>query len=195
MDIKKLSKSIHAANKKKGFWDKARDEGETLMLVITELAECIEADREGRNGSISLFLVDMARQAKFKYTKKHRLEIKRDFFEKHIKDSVGDELADAFIRLCDYCAGFKVDISMDGIEASAASNGLKSMKLDNLGKELLSICGLLDKATRSMKVACIRLAFAKIIWVAEELRIPLEGHVKMKMWYNSTRKKMHGKKY
>lgn len=195
MDIKKLARSIHVSNKKKGFWDKARNEGEVLMLVITELSECLEADRKGRNGSIQLFEVDMARQSKFRYSKKRKLEIKRDFFEKHIKDSVGDELADAFIRMCDYCIGFKIDINMSDIERSAITNGLESKKLENLGEELLSICGMIDNMRRNMKVAYSRLIFAHLIWLANQLRIPLEAHIKLKMWYNSSRPKMHGKKY
>lgn len=195
MDIKKLSRSIHKNNKSKGFWDKARNEGEVLMLVVTEISECLEADRKGHNGSIQLFEIDMARQSKFKYSKKRKLEIKRDFFEKHIKDSVGDELADAFIRMCDYCVGFKIDIDMESIERAAKTNGLEEKKLENLGEELLGICGMLDNMHRSMKLAYARLIFAHLIWLAEQLRIPLEAHVKLKMWYNSTRPKMHGKKY
>lgn len=193
MDIKKLSRSIHKNNKIKGFWDKARNEGEVLMLVVTELSEMLEADRKGRNGSIQLFEVDMARQSKFKYSKKRKLEIKRDFFEKHIKDSVGDELADAFIRMCDYCIGFKIDISIDDIERASKTNGLEEKKLENLGEELLGLCGMLDNMHRSMKLAYARLIFAHLIWLSEQLRMPLEAHVKLKMWYNSTRPKMHGK--
>lgn len=195
MDIKKIAKSIHANNKKKGFWDKARNEGEVLMLVVTELSEMLEADRKGRNGSIQLFDIDMARQLKFKSSKKRKLEIKRDFFEKHIKDSIGDELADAFIRMCDYCIGFNIDINMEDIERASSSNGLKNRKLENLGDALLGICGMIDNMRRSMKTAYARLIFAYIIWLADQLRIPLEAHVKLKMWYNSTRPKMHGKKY
>lgn len=195
MDIKKLARSIYKNNKKKGFWDKARNEGEVLMLCITELSEMLEADRKGRNGSIQLFEIDMARQAKFKYSKKKKLEIKRDFFEKHIKDSVGDELADTFIRMCDYCIGFTIDINMEDIERAAKTNGLEEKKLENLGEELLGLCGMLDNMHRSMKLAYARLIFAHLIWLADQLRIPLEAHVKLKMWYNSTRPKMHGKKY
>lgn len=195
MDIAKLSRLIHKANKKKGFWDKPRNEGEVLMLCITELSEMIEADRKSRNGSIQLFYTELNQQSKFKYSKRHKLKIKREIFEKHIKDSIGDELADAFIRMCDYCIGFKIGITMADIERSATTNKLESRKFENLGDELLTICGMIDKMRRSMKLAHARLIFAHIIWLAEQLDIPLELHVKFKMWYNNTRPKMHGKKY
>jgi NTP pyrophosphatase (non-canonical NTP hydrolase) len=36
----------HAIAKEKGFWDKERNTGEALMLVVTELAEAMEGYRK-----------------------------------------------------------------------------------------------------------------------------------------------------
>ena len=43
--FKKLAKKIHANAVKKGFWDEERNIGEALMLVVTEIAEAMEAHR------------------------------------------------------------------------------------------------------------------------------------------------------
>lgn len=50
MDIKgkslnELSAICHSIAREKGFWDKERNVGEALMLIVTELAEAMEAHR------------------------------------------------------------------------------------------------------------------------------------------------------
>ena len=40
----------HHTAKTKGFWDKERNVGEMLMLVVSELGEAIEAHRSGQHG-------------------------------------------------------------------------------------------------------------------------------------------------
>jgi NTP pyrophosphatase (non-canonical NTP hydrolase) len=44
--IKEMTDLCHAIAKSKGFWDKERNTGEALMLVVTELAEAMEAHRK-----------------------------------------------------------------------------------------------------------------------------------------------------
>ena len=44
--IKEMTDLCHAIAKSKGFWDKERNTGEALMLIVTELAEAMEAHRK-----------------------------------------------------------------------------------------------------------------------------------------------------
>lgn len=48
IDIDTLAGRIHQTARDKGFWDKERNLGEMLMLAVSELAEALEEDREGR---------------------------------------------------------------------------------------------------------------------------------------------------
>ena len=43
--VNELSALCHSIAKEKGFWDEERNIGEALMLVVTELAEAMEAHR------------------------------------------------------------------------------------------------------------------------------------------------------
>lgn len=43
-------RGCHEAAREKGFWEKERNTGEMLMLVVSELGEAIEAHRRGRFG-------------------------------------------------------------------------------------------------------------------------------------------------
>ncbi len=50
---KTISETIsecHSVAKEKGFWDKDRNVGEMLMLIVSELGEAIEAHRHGHRG-------------------------------------------------------------------------------------------------------------------------------------------------
>lgn len=121
--IKSLILEIHENAKSKGFYDPGTSEniGEKLMLIVSEIAEALEADRKGYYSICG--------------TLTKALEYGEDFknaFEANVKNTFEDELADAVIRIFDL-AGWK--------------------------------------------------------------KIDLEWHILQKMRYNSTREKMHGKKY
>lgn len=45
MTLSELSEFCHGVAKEKGFWDKERNIGEALMLIVTEIAEAMEAHR------------------------------------------------------------------------------------------------------------------------------------------------------
>ena len=47
-EVDALAARIHQTAVDHGFWDKDRNLGEMLMLVCSELAECLEEDRERR---------------------------------------------------------------------------------------------------------------------------------------------------
>jgi NTP pyrophosphatase (non-canonical NTP hydrolase) len=46
MTLSELSALCHRIAKEKGFWDQERNIGEALMLIVTELAEAMEAYRK-----------------------------------------------------------------------------------------------------------------------------------------------------
>jgi len=43
--LNELAELCHSIAKEKGFWDKERNIGEALMLIVTEIAEAMEAHR------------------------------------------------------------------------------------------------------------------------------------------------------
>lgn len=115
MDIQAISKEIHENAKSKGFWDKERNLGEMLMLIVSEVAEAMEADRENRyydpetryrvgkdlsvNGSKWAFeIVDSDDEAW------------RNWFRAEVKNTLADELADAMIRIMDLAYSRNIDL-------------------------------------------------------------------------------------
>lgn len=92
------SRRIFQQNKAKGFWDDDRNIGELLMLITSELAEALEADRKFKSAKLHHFYQAL--------TNDNFIEV----FSKHIKDTFEDEIADAVIRLLDLCGGLGIDI-------------------------------------------------------------------------------------
>lgn len=96
---------IYQNNKEKGFWDKERNVGEMLMLVVSELGEAMEAHRKGRFATDEDWLL-YGETGDFAYC---------------IKDTFQDEIADAIIRLLDMSAGLGIDLE-DHINHKVAYN-------------------------------------------------------------------------
>ncbi len=89
---------IFADNQKKGFWETPRETGTLLMLMVSELAEALEADRHGRKANIPQFDENLDKEGFV------------TAFKVNIKDTFEDELADAMIRILDYCGRHDIDI-------------------------------------------------------------------------------------
>lgn len=119
--LNKLRDEIHEYAINKGFWDNQRETGTLLMLCVSELAEAMEADRNGLYADLELIEKDKEDFIDFIWS-----------FENSIKDTFEDELADTIIRILDLCGAKGIDI---------------------------------------------------------------EKHIELKMKYNTTRERMHGKKY
>lgn len=119
--LNKLRDEVHENAKNKGFWDNQRETGTLLMLCVSELAETMEADRNGLYADLELIEKDKENFIDFKWS-----------FENSIKDTFEDELADTIIRILDLCGAKGIDI---------------------------------------------------------------EKHIELKIKYNATRERMHGKKY
>jgi NTP pyrophosphatase (non-canonical NTP hydrolase) len=95
---------IYQNNKEKGFWDKERNVGEMLMLIVSELGEAMEAHRKGK------FSESFDRFNWFNDWDKKEKSSDRFNFSAYMKDSFEDEIADTIIRLLDLSAGLGIDI-------------------------------------------------------------------------------------
>lgn len=102
MSLNELAKEIHANAVDKGFYDKPPETGTSLMLIVSELGEAMEADRKGLHtlDSIEFFEKELKTKT-LPYS---------ESFEYHLKDKFEDELADSIIRILDFCAYKDIDI-------------------------------------------------------------------------------------
>lgn len=107
---------IHQNNKEKGFWDKERNVGEMLMLIVSELGEAISAHQNEDFTNWENFY----KEAEMQFQNGHE-DAWETSFKLHVKDTFEDEIADTVIRLLDLSAGLGIDLEKH-INAKVAYN-------------------------------------------------------------------------
>jgi NTP pyrophosphatase (non-canonical NTP hydrolase) len=202
-ELNELALTIHEINIEKGFWKKGQtdcDNTRIKLLVVSELFECFEAHRKDKtvddyelHGVNELFVNyinfpnDFATKANFVRN-----------FELHVKDTIEDEIADTMIRLLDYAAFLKVDfedLKTEKIISNRYFSGDFIIDIDSL---IDSSLFLLDKMRFELDYKnfdAILICYQNIVAFAAAHLIDLQMNVKLKIAYNRTRDKMHGKKY
>lgn len=159
----------------KGFHDEEHSDEHYLMLIITELSEAVEAHRKGR-------WADWKGFEKEGETK--------EAFERYIKDTVEDELADACIRIFDLAGLANAKLIVNKI------NDGFDKDLDFPVKVFWAIQqSYADVTWYDLLEQPLSYLLYNIICMAKDYKIDLERHIREKMRYNKTRGKMHGKKY
>lgn len=106
MNLTEKAQVIFQANKDKGFHENHpyEERSTLLLLVISEISEAFEALRHDPPKHVEpddMMWMDSCMDYGHKYT---------EFFPDRIKDTHEDEIADAIIRLLDYCGSFDIDI-------------------------------------------------------------------------------------
>jgi NTP pyrophosphatase (non-canonical NTP hydrolase) len=106
-NLNELSKEIYEGNKLRGFDVSKENIGQTLMLVVSELAEALEADRKAKYANLEVFENCMAADD----INEGDMDLYvYQSFQETIKDTFQDEIADSFIRLFDLVGGLQIDI-------------------------------------------------------------------------------------
>ncbi|MCC3159711.1 hypothetical protein LJ737_20890 [Hymenobacter sp. 15J16-1T3B] len=194
IDLTTLIPRCHEAAKAKGFWDVLPNPGQMLMLAIGELGEAQEADRKGRRVTCNAvhFAPMLAGMP-------HPTDGARALFETTVKDTVEDELADTYIRLCDYAGGFGIEVAYWENERSSLLKFCDPESVPtNLGEAMLPIvediikvnCGSKTRSAMALSGALLKL---ELLCAARG--IDLATHIDLKLAYNATRPVRHGKAY
>lgn len=167
--LNRLRDEAYATACNKGFHDEKHSDEHYLILVITEIAEAVQADRKGRRADRYAF-------DKYEITGLDFVEN----FERQIKNSVEDELADIVIRLLDFCGmnGYSFDYLITPEEYF----------MRDFTYFAWCLCG-------SILYRNVELVVWSVIKYCEKHGIDILWHIKQKMEYNKMRPRMHDAKY
>ncbi len=178
------AKEIHANAIAKGFYPenpKDRNDKEMLMLIICELAEAVEAHREGRwmdSGRPGIVPEDLANDP--------------DNFGANfialVKDTVEDEIADALIRILDFTEHKEYKYP------PFAELVTTKVKNESFAANCLNVVNELTDPRNDAFTRCV-FAIKRIIGICDEYNIDICFHVEAKMKYNLLRPVKHGKAY
>ena len=127
--MKNLISQAHEMAKSKGFWEGERNKPEMLMLVVSELAEALEALRKDHYADQDV-VESLSHDLELDRTDEEFL-LKainwKTSFEQGVKSSFEDEIADVAIRLFDLCGGLGVDLEKH-IELKMKYNSMRGYK-------------------------------------------------------------------
>ncbi len=188
--LNRYAKDCHQRSVAKGFWDVPHSVGHYLMLAFGELHEAIEADRLGKWVKLTPEQVEELRGLEGAAFAQAFLRI--------VKDTVGDEIADAVIRLLDLLGWMLKDRALSEAEV-ATDLGVSAFYIsgemtlaDALWPILQEACCLCGKYAHRY---AILYAIKSLELLCDHLGIDMMAHIDLKLKYNATRPALHGKKY
>lgn len=193
IDLNALRDRAYRTACEHGFHDQELSNEHCLMLVITELSEAVEADRKNRHFDKEKYKIGEYAECQGWLTNEEKFI---NVFNKYIKDTIEDELADAVIRLIDLAGLRKLDI--DDFTEEEIDDLSESCNGETFTESVYAISTMpiryeyeygypLYRQLNSMLLA--------IFGFAKRIGIDLLWHIEQKMKYNELREKMHGKKY
>lgn len=179
-----------------GFHDEDWSNEHLLCLVVSELMEAVEADRNDSRANMIGFETCIKNAYHDIVRNKWFLKSYRD----NIKGTVEEELADIVIRLLDLAGIRSIDLSelqepllgkfKDNIEFTKWKYQIKEMSFTEI---IFCLCSLLT--SRESIEDVVRSSIVIIFLHADILGIDLLWHIDQKIKYNTLRPVMHGKKY
>ena len=181
--LKKWSKEIYDNAVAHGWHEEQHSEEHYLGLIMTEVAEAVKADRNGKRANMPMF----EKESQTPQPVNHKKDHWKFCFELFVKNSIEDEFADIVIRLLDMAYALHGESmsweTYPGVIPSPRKYysfvknawNLVSLSLD---KDPCAICGSIDYVYK---------------W-AEILDIDLDMHIELKMKYNAMREHKHGNK-
>lgn len=178
--LNRLRDEAYATACNKGFHDEKHSDEHYLMLVITEIAEAVQADRKGRR------VTRKVREDYEQFMEAHN-DISITMYESAISGTLEDELADIVIRLLDFCG-------MKGIAFNSRNDGFSFTRLTYKSKPftdvMFDLCSMITGYDPNLEiiVRCV-------IYYCEKHGIDILWHIEMKMRYNKMRPRMHNAKY
>lgn len=179
MKRNEISEKAHKNAVEHGFWAERKSNEHCLMLICTEVAELVEADRKDIKADVG----------KFEFWNK---EVPTNFngdFEQYIKNTIEDEFADIYIRLADLAGALGVDF--DKMQPCRYYRAFDRFSFTENAFALIK--GLSKDRIAIEKRIQFGMGFIED-WTKHH-DVNLEWHIAQKMKYNQSREAMHGKKY
>lgn len=184
MGFEKLILEVHENAKSKGFWDEEFDKRRALMLIITELAEAVEADRKNHRVSLEAYYLCIGEEG-FEAA-----------FLRLVKNSLEDECADVCIRLFDYAGRYCNRYANVDKYYESELKALEGIEIKCVPSYLFSITrNIQDIHYTSWVTQCIGAALGQVFYLAQVLKFDLMKHIELKMKYNASRPFKHNKNY
>ena len=169
-----------------GWHEKELSNEHWLCLVISELMEAVEADKRGARANVIAYK-DMERQVD--NVKMPEKEFYNYLYEKTIKGSVEEELADVCIRLLDLAGLRDIDVKNENVYVP------KEITFTEFCYKLTAVLSNPPKYASNWLKELIGIVLGWILSWCWNNRIDIHWHIEQKMKYNETIPYKHDKEY
>ena len=192
MNLNKLRDEAYSIAKANGWHEKEYSDEHYLMLIITEVAEAVQADRKDKHADVAKFKEWQGNSLPL--SEETRIRRFKEDFEAYIKNSVEDELADVVIRCLDL-AGVR------GIDLSEAQHLFRpstkpGRDLSDFDFAVVALGMVQALAQEEETETILNGTILGIMQFCDVFKIDIEFFIRTKMEYNRLRGYHHGgKKY
>lgn len=177
-----------------GFWEEKEtlNKGEMVMLIVSELGECQEANRKNKRADYLYKEPDrwMISQNRPISVDPLDLVVFKEWFLACVKDTEGDELADVAIRIMNYLIGWNIPYN---------PREYRKVSLGNFSHDLLRLNWYImlafEEKTELHPGKDWGYALAAVEQFAKDWNIDLDWHIEQKQRFNRTRPYKHLKAY
>lgn len=194
MNLNKLRDRAYKTACEHGFHDEELSNEHYLCLVISELMEAVEADRKGKyfKGILTFEREFNRYSALVEEEKRFKCS-----FERYVKDTVPDELADAVIRLLDLAGLRNIHLELVTKDIGDSIDEIAEYYKDDAFTEAIYHISTLPVIYTGLcgYNTAINEMILSIFGLAKHLNIDLLWHIEQKQRYNELRENKHGKRY
>lgn len=194
IDWNTLRDRAYECAKAHGWHEKEHDEKHYLMLIVTEIAEVVQADRENRHANVAEFKKWQEYSRLLVMTEETRITRFNKDFDEYIKNTVEDELADVVIRCLDLAGLSKADLAeLDKVFKDKNISKAFNVQYDNFISTAYQLCEIAT-LKENLSIIIMGIIYGTCM-LAKKLNIDIIWHIEQKMKYNETREYKHGKRY
>lgn len=192
INLNKLRDKAYKTACEHGFHNQELSNEHWLCLVISELMEAVEADRNDNWNRIAkveqfkkkLEISRICQGLDPEISKEQGYEVT---YNTYIKGSIDEELADAVIRLLDLAGLRNLNLNRFALVNVVSKKKTFTENLYSIVKDITNYKYTLEEL--------VNYAITQVFVLSDILDIDLLWHIEQKMKYNELREKMHGKKY
>lgn len=193
IDWNALRDKAYKCAKANGWHEKRYSDKHFLMLIVTEIAEAVNADRKNRYADVAKFKEWQGNNIPLsEETRKRRFN---EDFDAYIKDTVEDEFADVIIQSLDLAGLLGIDLTRldDLLKQEYNLLGMSNIQHVDFGEQALELVGIVveDDELSTTLLATIFCTYL----LTQKLNIDILWHIEQKLRYNEIREYRHGKKY
>lgn len=181
MNYTELTQRAYENACNKGFHNTELSDEHCLALIISELSEALEADRKNKYTSDTMTEAYQCAWGDY---------MDSEMFERFIKGTFQEEIADTCIRIFDFCGLKGINVI---IPQEMEDNALGDLKSMSTAEMIFTIQRII--CSDDYLMVKMNLAFAHLVAVSKIKGFDLKFFIEEKMKYNETREYKHGKAY